>query len=192
MANFFCRYAGLEYASRLGNFNPKYRTGHLDGKGKVVDYIRAQPTKPMAWSVITSCLYIEGLSEVIRPFPQADGSFVFSAPIGDARLPLIYLQDYGRYARWLLDHPERSNGLELHVATEDIKYVDLAKAFTEVTGKKAVYKEVTTDEYFNLGIFPDPDAKIGVTNDPNDSTLFSYRENFGGFWETLVHPSSTM
>ena len=41
-------YAGLEYASKLGNFDPKYRTGHLDGKGKVVDYISTQPTSPMA------------------------------------------------------------------------------------------------------------------------------------------------
>lgn len=138
----------------------------------------------MAWSVLTSCLYIEGLSEILRPFPQPDGSYIFSAPIGTAKLPLIYLQDYGLYARWLLDHPERSNGLELHVGTEDIAYTDLAKAFEEVTGTKAVYKEVTTEEYFKLGLFPDADAKIGNTHDANDPTLFTYRENFGGFWET--------
>lgn len=40
-------YAGLEYASKLGHFDPKYRTGHLDGKGKVTDFISAQPTSPM-------------------------------------------------------------------------------------------------------------------------------------------------
>lgn len=138
----------------------------------------------MNWSVLTSCLYIEGLSEILRPFSQDDGTWVFSAPIGDAKLPLIYLQDYGLYARWLFDHPERSNGLELHVGTEDIAYVDLAKTFTEVTGKRAVYKEVTTDEYFELGLFEDPDAKIGASHDPNEPTLFTFRENFGGFWNT--------
>jgi uncharacterized protein YbjT (DUF2867 family) len=177
-------YAGLEYASRLGNFDPKYRTGHLDGKGKVVDYLKAQPTTPMAWSALTSCLYIEGLREILQPFPTPDRTMVFSAPIGDAKLPLIYLEDYGQYARWLLDNPTRSNGLELHVATEDIAYKDLAAAFTEVTGQKAVYKEVTLDEYFKLGLFPDPDAKIGATNNPNDPTLFTFRENFSGFWNT--------
>jgi uncharacterized protein YbjT (DUF2867 family) len=177
-------YAGLEYASRLGNFDPKYRTGHLDGKGKVVDYLKAQPTTPMAWSVLTSCLYIEGLREVLQPFPAGDGSFIFSVPLGNAKVPLIYLEDYGQYARWLLDNPARSNGFELHVGTEDIAYNDLAKAFTEVTGKKAVYKEVTLDEYFKLPIFPEPEAKIGATSNPNDSTLFTYRENFSGFWNT--------
>ncbi|KAL7916754.1 hypothetical protein GGI35DRAFT_433954 [Trichoderma velutinum] len=179
-------YAGLEYASRLGNFNPKYRTGHLDGKGKVVDYIASQPTEPMAWSVLTSCLYIEGLSEILRPFPNPSDpeTFVFALPIGTARMPLIYLEDYGSYARWLFDTPERSNGLELHVATEDIAWKDVATAFTEVTGKKAIYKDVSLDEYFNLGIFPQPDAKIGHSADRNDPTLFTFRENFSGFWNT--------
>ena len=180
-------YAGLEYASKLGNFDPKYRTGHLDGKGKVVDYLKSQPTKPMAWSVLTSCLYMEGLSEMLapHPFPSDPGTLVFAVPLGDAKCPLIHLDDYGKYARWLFDNPDESNGMELHVATEDIAWKDLAAAFSEVTGKKAVYKDVTIDEYFQLGIFPNPEAKIGSSGGrQEDSTLFSIRENFTGFWNT--------
>ena len=179
-------YAGLEYASRLGGFDPKYRTGHLDGKGKVVDYIAAQPKEPMAWSVLTSCLYMEGLSEMLQPFPhpQHPDLMVFAVPLGDAKCPLIYLEDYGLYARWLLDNPSRSNGLELHVATEDIAWKDLAADFTAVTGKKAVYKDMTLDEYFSLPIFPYPDMKIGSTMNGDDPTLFTFRENFSGFWNT--------
>lgn len=179
-------YASLEYATKLGNFDPKYRTGHLDGKGKVREYISAQPTTPMAWSVLTSCLYIEGLSEVLQPFPdpQDPSTMVFAVPLGDAKCPLIYLEDYGRYARWIFDTPSRSTGLNLHVATEDIAWKDLATAFTEVTGKKAAYKNVTLDEYFSLGIFPDPDAKVGKSSVNDDPTLFTYRENFSGFWNT--------
>lgn len=82
----------------------------------------------------------------------------------------------------LADTPDRSNGLELHVATEDIAWKDLATAFSDVTGKKAVYKNVTLDEYFGLGIFPEPDAKLGSAAAPDDSTLFTFRENFSGFW----------
>src|SRR5262249_5683475 len=135
-------YAGLEYASKLGNFNPKYRTGHLDGKGKVVDYLKSQPTTPMGWSCLTSCLYAETLWELLapRPHPEDPSLLAFNLPIGTARLPLIHLDDYGKYARWMFDTPERSNGLELHAATEDIAWKDLAAAFTEVTGRKAVYR----------------------------------------------------
>ena len=157
----------------------------MDGKGKVVDYISAQPTSPMAWTVLTSCMYMEALSEFLRPFPDPKDpdTMVFTAPLGDGKCPLIYLEDYGAYARWILDHPARSNGLELHVATEDISWKDLASAFTEVTGQTAVYKDVTLDEYFKLGIL-DPDMIVGHSADRNDSTLLTYRENFSGFWNT--------
>jgi hypothetical protein len=82
----------------------------------------------------------------------------------------------------LVDTPNRSTGLELHVATEDIAWKDLAAAFTEVTGRKAVYRNVTLDEYFSLGIFSEPDTKIGSSSSPDDPTLFTFRENFSGFW----------
>lgn len=178
-------YAGLEYGTKLGNFNSKYRCGHLDGKGKVVQFISAQPTSPMAWSVLTSCMYMEALTEFLRPFPDPEnpGTMVFTAPLGGGKCPLIYLEDYGAYARWMFDRPAQSNGLELHVATEDISWKNLAYAFTEVTGQKAVYKDVTLDEYFKLGIL-DPTVKVGHSTDPTDSTLLTYRENFTGFWNT--------
>jgi len=130
-------------------------------------------------------MYMEALSEFLRPFPDPKDpdTMVFTAPLGDGKCPLIYLEDYGAYARWILDHPARSNGLELHVATEDISWKDLASAFTEVTGQTAVYKDVTLDEYFKLGIL-DPDMIVGHSADRNDSTLLTYRENFSGFWNT--------
>lgn len=180
-------WAGLEYASALGNYDRKYRTGHLDGKAKVTEFLKAQKTEPMAWSVVTSCLYMEGLGEIMRPLPgkgEDEGLLVFAVPLGDARCPLIYLEDYGRYVRWCFDTPARSNGLNLHVATEDIAWKDLAKAFTEVTGKKAIYRDVLLDEYFKLGMLSDPEAKIGGAVAGNDSTLFTVRENFSGFWNT--------
>ncbi|KAL4889743.1 hypothetical protein BDV59DRAFT_195425 [Aspergillus ambiguus] len=178
-------YAGLEYGSKLSNFDNKYRCGHLDGKGKVVDFISAQPTSPMAWSVLTSCMYMESLSEFLRPFPDPEnpGVMVFAAPLGEGKCPLIYLEDYGAYARWIFDNPAQSNGLELHVATEDISWKDLASVFSEVTGQKAMYKDVSLDEYFKLGIL-DPEMIIGHSADPNDSTLLTYRKNFSGFWNT--------
>jgi hypothetical protein len=179
-------YAGLEYASKLGNFNPKYRTPNLDAKGKVVDYVKSQPTSPMAWSCLTSCPYIEGLSQRLapRPDPSDPGTWVFTAPLGAARCPLIYLEDYGKYARWMFDNPERSNGMELHVATEDIAWADLVTAFTEATGRKAVYRDLDLDEYFASGFYPYPNAKIGAAMNPTEPTLVTVKENFSGFWNT--------
>lgn len=179
-------YAGLEYASKLGNFDPKYRTGNLDGKGKVVEFISCQPTAPMAWSVLTSCPYMEGLSEFMRPYPNLDdpGTMIFKAPLGNGQLPLICLEDYGQYARWMFENPGLSNGLELHIATEDIAWKDLAAVFTAVTGIRAIYRDVTLDEYFQLGIWPDPDVILGSSEIPKDDSFMTVRENFSGFWNT--------
>jgi len=179
-------WAGLAYASKLGKWDPKYKTGHLDAKARVTDYISAQPTSPMNWSVLSSCLYLEMFSSLLapRPDPADPDTLVFSVPVGEGHPPLIHLPDLGRFARWMLDTPERSTGLILQIGTEDIGWGYLAKTFIEVTGKKAVYKDVTLDEYFASGIFPAPDRKLAHSVDHNDSTLMTYRENFSGFWNT--------
>ncbi|PYH94561.1 NAD(P)-binding protein [Aspergillus ellipticus CBS 707.79] len=179
-------YAGLEYASKLGGFDPKYRCGHLDAKGKVVEFLSAQPTTPMTWSVLTSCMYVEALTEFLRPVPDPKdpGLLVFAVPLGQGKCPLIYLEDYGRYVRWMVDHPGDSSGLVLHVATEDIGWGELVETFRELTGKRAVYRDVSLEEYFSSGIFRIPEAKVGRAMDSGDDTLVTYRENFSGFWNT--------
>ena len=178
------QWASLPYVSKLGNFDPKYRTGHMDGKGKVAEFISAQPTSPMKWSVLTSCMYMETLTELLSPRPSPDNPelMVFAAPLGKGQPPLIHLADLGRYARWLFDNPERSNGMNLMVATENVGWEYLAKTFTEVTGKEAVYKDITLDELFVSPVFPFPDRKVGHSISSGDPTLQTYRQNFSGFW----------
>jgi hypothetical protein len=180
------QWASLPYVSKFGNFDPKYRTGHLDGKGKVAEFISAQPTSPMKWSVLTSCMYMETLSELLAPYPSPDDPdvMVFAAPLGKGQPPLIHLADLARYARWLFDNPERSNGVNLMVATENVGWEYLAKTFTEVTGKKAVYKDITLDELFASPVFPSPDGKVGHSVSHEDPTLQTYRQNFSGFWNS--------
>ena len=95
----------------------------------------------MTWSVLTSRLDVEGLLELLSPYPGPDeiGTLVFSVPLGKWKCSLIYLEDYGIYAQWIFDNPAKSTGLELRVTTEDIAGGDLAAAITQVTGKKVVY-----------------------------------------------------
>jgi NmrA-like family len=174
----------IDYSSKLGGFEPKFRCGHADGKGKVAEFIRAQETTPMAWSILHSGPYMETLAEMLRPKPDPkdQSTLVFSAPLGDGAMPLICLEDLGWYGRWLFDNPDRTNGMTLKASTEHVHWADLAKTFTEVTGKKAVYKDITLDEYFASGIFPNADGKVGHSVDHDDDTLQTYRENFTGFW----------
>lgn len=181
-------WANLDSSYKLSGWKPQFRTGHFDSKTKVADWISAQGKDgPMKWSVLTSCMYLEMFSELLAPFQEViDGEnvFVFKAPVGNGTPPMIYLEDLGRYAKWLFDHPDRANGMNLKIATEQVGWADVAKSFTEITGKKAIFKDITLEEYFALPLFPNPDAKVGHSVGHDDTTLQSYRQNFSGFWNT--------
>ncbi|KAK0763464.1 hypothetical protein N5P37_002841 [Trichoderma harzianum] len=178
-------YASLPYVTKLGNFNDKYQAGHCDGKAKVTEFISAQPTSPMAWSIITSCLYMESLSEFLVPiYEPRDDVHVFALPLGQGRCPMISLDDNAAYIRWTLDNPSQSNGRNLDVVTESVTGDELAAAFSKVTGKKSVYKDISLDEYFSLPVFSDPEAKVGASGASAANTLLTVRKNFSGLWNS--------
>jgi hypothetical protein len=91
---------------------------------------------------------------------------VFATPVGEEAMPLILLGDLGWYVD---DHPERSNGMTLKELTEHLHWKDPAETFTEVTGHKAFYKEISLDEYFASEVFHNANAKVGHSTDPNDT-----------------------
>ena len=53
----------LKRSLQKSGFNPKYRAGHYDGKGRVTDWMKAQPSvvndDEMSWSVLTTAPYID-------------------------------------------------------------------------------------------------------------------------------------
>ena len=85
-----------------------------------------------------------------RPLKLEGGTFVFAKPIGKGYVPMIALEDLAFYVDWILTHPERSAGIDLAVATEDVTWDSLVKTFIEVTGLKAVNPDIGEDEYFVL------------------------------------------
>lgn len=182
-------WASLDSSYKISSYEPRFRTGHFEGKAKVADWISAQKMGDgaMKWSVLTSCMYLETFSEMLAPAKEmVDGEevVVFKAPVGNGVPPMIYLEDLGRYARWLVEHPEKSNGLNLKIATANVGWEEVAKSFTEVMGKKAVFKDISLEEYFASGVFGDADRKVGHSVGHEDDTLMTYRENFSGFWNT--------
>jgi hypothetical protein len=181
-------WASLDSSYKISGYQPRFRTGHFDGKAKVADWISAQGKEgPMKWSILTSCMYLETFSEMLAPSHEIiDGEeiMVFKAPVGSGTPPMIYLNDLGKYARWLVENSERSNGLNLRVATANVGWEEVARSFTEVTGNKAVFRDISLEEYFASGVFGNADRKVGHSVGHEDDTLQTYRENFSGFWNT--------
>lgn len=98
---------------------------------------------------------------------------------------IIYLKDYGSYARWMLDTPSESNGIQLHVVTEDIfKGKDLVDVFTEVTGKKSVYKDVTWMSTSTWKFWAIHKVRVAHSAIYDGPTLLTIRQNFSGLFNT--------
>jgi hypothetical protein len=194
-------WGGVDYGSKLGSFAAKYRCGHLDGKNKVTgesagiilgtysntkaEYLKSQPTTPMAWSVLSSGPYLEMLQGGGGWGPNKDeaGTYVFAVPIGDGAAPMIYLEDLGKYARWIFDNRSESSGKNLEVATCQVGLKDLVEDFQRVTGEPAKAVYFTPEEYFaREGQAIDPNIKLAHGTSPSDNTIMTFGENFTGFF----------
>ena len=83
-------------------------------------------------------------------YDASTDTYTFFAAIGDGAAPMIDLEDLGRYARWLFDHPDESNGMDLKIATEHCSVAHMAAIFSKVTGKKARAIPLPLDQFFKI------------------------------------------
>jgi hypothetical protein len=99
----------------------------------------------------------------------------------------VALEDCGYYARWLFDNPERSNGMNLEVAIEQVHYHELAAAFERVTGHPAQYIDTDLGDYWNGPLKMAANLPAGYNADSRDKSTMSFRDNFTGFWNLWKH-----
>ena len=131
---------------------------------------------------------MELLFEFLVPRITPEGVFQFIAPLGsNGAVPLIHLEDLGSYARWLFDNGSVPgiNGMNLEVATAHVDWNNLAATFSKITGHKAVYVDVTMEDYFDKFYPAGSKAvkrKIGSMAPRDDATLQTWGQNFSGFW----------
>ncbi|KDQ10138.1 hypothetical protein BOTBODRAFT_190737 [Botryobasidium botryosum FD-172 SS1] len=172
-------WSNLDYVLKKGNYDPQYKVGHKDGKGRVGEWISAQPSveSGMTWSLLTTGPYMDMLEVLFAPVnKRADGTVVFAAPIGTGRMPMIALSDIGWWTRYIFDHREQTSGKNLEIASELVSWQHLVETFTRVTGQPAAYVPLTIDEYWET--FTNPD--VPVASALSGGTTF--RQNFSGWW----------
>lgn len=140
----------------------------------------------MKWTIHATVPYIELLFNFFGPrrYHETPDVFSFTSPMGDVQVPLIYLDDIGRYARWVFDHPERSSGMDLQVSSLNTTWDSIAKVFTDVTGQKAEHKRLTLEEFIDL--YPGTDKLLGKDFDPHDPTLLPMKQNYSGMLTMLA------
>ncbi|OJZ72908.1 NmrA family protein [Mycobacterium paraffinicum] len=184
----FFVYGNLDYGLKKAGYDSRFRTGHYDGKGRVGEWILFQNQANrdrMGAAVFTTGPYIEMVISPGTPMAPAleDGVVTWRVPLGAGAVPHVALEDCGYYVRWLFDHPERANGMDLEVAIDQIRYADLAAAFEKVTGHPARYIDTDLDTYWRAGPMSGAaDAPAGYNADPRDKSTMNIRDNFTGFW----------
>ncbi|KAH7208292.1 hypothetical protein BKA60DRAFT_599361 [Fusarium oxysporum] len=180
----FFVFGNLDYVYKKSGYDPKFRCGHYDGKGRMAEWMLSQrKAHSMGTAIFTTGPYVEmAISAQTVMTPRiVEGVVTWAVPLADGAIPHVALDDCEHYARWLFDNPERSDGLDLEVAIDHITYHDLAQAFQKVTGKPAQFIDITLATYFEhmplKGTVP-----AGYNADPNDPATMTFKQNFTGFW----------
>ena len=198
----FFVYGNLEYALRLGGYDEALRSSHMDGKGRVGEWVlwQNERNRGMPWyhgmgaALLTTSAYADmtvsaHTSMSPRVETGADGEAVatWRVPLGvDGAVPHVALDDCGPYVRWLFDHPERADGMDLAVAIEHVHYDDMAAAFARVTGHPARFIDTDADEYWREGPMASvADRPAGYEASLDDPATMTTRGTFTGFWNTF-------
>lgn len=107
---------------------------------------------------------------------EQDGTRTFAFPLGKGHFPMMTLQDNGIFALKVFQDRHRFSGQTLNLASHFSTGEDLAAALTKVAGVKAVYKNITIEEW--TASLPFANAPV-ATMDPEGITV---GENFAMWW----------
>ncbi|KAH9928431.1 NAD(P)-binding protein [Amylocystis lapponica] len=166
-------WSSLDNAFKRGNYNPIYKCDHYDGKGRVADWMKAQPTvvsdDNMSWTIM-----------MFGPLKRdRDGTAIFATPIGKGHIPMIALSDLGFFARYTFDNRAMTSGQELEVASDWVGWEYLVETFQKVTGQKAVVMDQSLDDWF--ANFEGVDKPVANERQDGDGST-TWRSNFSGWW----------
>jgi hypothetical protein len=92
------------------------------------------------------------------------------------------LDDVGVFVKWIFDHPNKSAGINLEMATDQVSFSDITAAFTRVTGRKAIHRVITFEEYLPKRE-PYPNAPANWAGNGSDEATMTWRENFTAWWK---------
>jgi uncharacterized protein YbjT (DUF2867 family) len=150
---------------RMPTLHGKYKVPHFDGKGEA-DAIFTQLGVPTTF-LLTSFFWENFLFFGMGPARGDDGKLGITFPMGDKKLPGIGVEDIGRAAYGIFQHPELI-GQYVGVAGEHLTGAEMAAAFSKIAGEEVRYNSVPPEVYRSFG-FPGADD-LG--------NMFQYKHDF--------------
>ncbi|KAJ7082823.1 hypothetical protein C8R43DRAFT_1175245 [Mycena crocata] len=184
-------WSSLPGASKITGYNLQYKAEHMDAKGRVNDWMHAQASAvgpdALSWTIVITGPYMDMLKgSLFSPLNvRKDGTVVFAAPIEDSQVPMLTLKDMGWWARWTFDHRAETSGCEVNIASDPVGWEYLVKTFTKVTGKPAVFKRQTIDEWWQNFDQRAVDEQTAANERTTAEGALSIRQNFTAVWRVL-------
>ncbi|GBE83630.1 NAD(P)-binding protein [Sparassis crispa] len=170
-------WSSLDYSLKKGGYDQKYRCEHYDGKARVAEWMKAQPSvvsdDAMSWTVVTTPTF----GPLNR---RVDGTFVFATPVGTGHVPMIALPDLGFFARYTFDNRALTSTAELEVASDMVDWEYLLATFKKVTGQQAVVVYLNYDQW--LTYLTNSNAPLANEQKVLEEGQTSWGENFSAWW----------
>ncbi|KAI1325195.1 hypothetical protein F5Y16DRAFT_378584 [Xylariaceae sp. FL0255] len=194
----FFIYGNLDYWYKHSGFNPKIHGGHYDAKGRVGEFFLAQNKDPkvhtlMRTALFTTSPYIDmtlGGATVFRPVVEGDAA-VWRMPLKDGSILFTVLEDCGVFAKWMFDHPDEADGLNLGVGFGYVTMQEYARAYTKVTGHPARWEDIDIDQHLVNSFGTLVDKPTGYNADLTDPSTMTLRRNFSAFFEIWRQSTAT-
>jgi uncharacterized protein YbjT (DUF2867 family) len=123
---------------------------HFDGKARAEKMFEGLPTT----FVLTSC-YFENFCSFFSFSKGEDGSYTFTLPLSDVKIPWTILGDLGEFTACAFTKPELI-GQRIGQASLLANGDDLAEIFSKATGKTIKYNRVSWETFASFG-FPGAD-----------------------------------
>jgi len=139
---------------RMPTLMEKYKVPHFDAKGEADQFFRdaGVPTT----FLLTSFYWDNFVHFGSGPQKGPDGNYAVTFPMGDKKLPGIYVEDIGRCAFGIFLRGDELVGETVGIAGEHLTGAQIAAALTEALGVEVGYNDVPPEIYRSFD-FPGAD-----------------------------------
>jgi len=137
--------------NRMPTLMGKYKVPHFDAKGEV-DQMFRDALVPTTF-LFTSWYYENLIFFGSQPTKNPDGSYSFTLPMGDKKLPGISSEDIGKCAYGIFTRGTELIGRNVGIAAEHLSGAEIAAKLSAALGKTVRHNDMTPDAYRALG-FP--------------------------------------
>ena len=136
---------------RMPTLMGSYKVPHFDAKGEV-DHVFPDLGVPTT-HLLTSFYWDNLIHFGMGPKEDAEGTLLFTMPMGEGKLPGIAAEDIGRSAYSIFKRGDEFIGKTVGIAGEHMTGEEMAAALTRAYGREVRYNAIDPEVYRGLG-FP--------------------------------------